>query len=233
VVNGVRQRLLRVWGHVPRAVRRRIVRVAAPSFTVGAMCVIDRGDGSILLVRLSYRRGWGLPGGLIQRREDVAVCARREVGEEVGLDIEVVGVPAVVVDSRPQRVDVVFRARPAPGADPDAVAPSSPEILEVRWFPAGDLPALQHEAVGALGALAASAVGDETSPARRSVGSAAGPGDDPAVDAPTSAGTGGGRPGHRQGARGADGASTGGRDSDEVLRVAAAQAALQRPSAAE
>jgi ADP-ribose pyrophosphatase YjhB (NUDIX family) len=157
VVNGVQRALLRVWRHVPRRLRRWVVRVAAPSFTVGAACVVERADGQILLVRLSYREGWGLPGGLIKRREDVGVCARREVGEEVGLDVELVGAPAVVVDARPQRVDVVFRARPAAGSDPAAARPCSPEIREVRWFSAGELPVLQHEAVSALVALASSA----------------------------------------------------------------------------
>jgi 8-oxo-dGTP diphosphatase len=164
VVNGVQRALIRVWRHVPRRVRRWIVRLAAPSFTVGAACVVERDDGRILLVRLAYRDGWGLPGGLIKRREDVADCARREVGEEVGLDVELLGAPAVVVDARPQRIDVVFRARVAAGSAPDAAAPRSPEIREVRWFAAGELPALQHEAVSALMALASrlrrGAVGD-------------------------------------------------------------------------
>ena len=147
MVNGVQRALLRVWRHVPRPVRRWVVRLAAPSFTVGGACVVERDDGRILLVRLTYRDGWGLPGGLIKRREDVAVCARREVHEEVGLDVELLGAPAVVVDSRPQRIDVVFRARPRAGVDPASAAPRSPEIRETRWFAAGDLPALQHEAV--------------------------------------------------------------------------------------
>jgi 8-oxo-dGTP pyrophosphatase MutT (NUDIX family) len=138
--------------------RRWILRVVAPSYTVGAACVIQRDDGALLLVRLVYRDGWGLPGGLIKRHEDVTDCARREVDEEVGLAVTLASEPAVVVDSRPQRVDVVFWARPAPGADPNAVWPRSPEIREVRWFPAGELPALQHETVGALVALAASAL---------------------------------------------------------------------------
>jgi 8-oxo-dGTP diphosphatase len=163
VVNGVQRALIRVWRHVPRRVRRWIVRVAAPSFTVGAACVVERGDGRILLVRLAYRDGWGLPGGLIKRREDVADCARREVGEEVGLDVELLGAPAVVVDSRPQRIDVVFRARVVAGSDPDAAVPRSPEIREVRWFAAGELPRLQHEAVSALVALASSALRDAPS----------------------------------------------------------------------
>lgn len=148
--------------------------MAAPSFTVGAACVVERGDGRILLVRLAYRDGWGLPGGLIKRREDVTDCARREVGEEVGLDVELLGSPAVVVDARPQRIDVVFRARAAEGSDPDAVAPRSPEISDVRWFAAGELPALQHEAVSALMALASSTFGERSSVLARSRPGAAG-----------------------------------------------------------
>jgi 8-oxo-dGTP diphosphatase len=154
VITGVRRSVLRVWGRVPRLARRWIVRLLAPSFTLGAACVIERGDGSILLVRLVYREAWGLPGGLIKRNEDVATCARREVAEEIGLPVELVGSPAVVVDSRPQRVDVVFRARPAAGSDPADVRAASVEIREVAWFPAHDLPRLQHEAVTALVALA-------------------------------------------------------------------------------
>jgi 8-oxo-dGTP diphosphatase len=159
VLAGVQRVLLLVWRRVPRLVRRWIVRLAAPSFTVGAACVIERDDGALLLVRLVYRDGWGLPGGLIKRSETVADCARREVTEEVGLDVELTSEPAVVVDTRPQRVDVVFRARPAPGCDPKTAAPRSVEIREVRWFPVDGLPDLQHETVSALAALAASVRG--------------------------------------------------------------------------
>jgi len=164
VSGGVQKLLLQVWRRLPRPVRRWVVRIAAPSFTVGAACVIERADGAVLLVRLVYRNHWGLPGGLIKRHEDVGDCARREVSEEVGLDIDLVSEPAVVVDSRPQRVDVVFRARPAAGTDPDTARPCSAEIREVQWFPPGELPQLQHEAAGALAALAASERARSASP---------------------------------------------------------------------
>jgi 8-oxo-dGTP pyrophosphatase MutT (NUDIX family) len=159
VSGSVQRLLLQVWRWIPRVARRWILRIIAPSYTVGAACVIQRDDGAVLLVRLVYRDGWGLPGGLIKRHEDVADCACREVDEEVGLAVTLTSEAAVVVDSRPQRVDVVFWARPAPGADPNAVWPRSPEIREVRWYPAGELPTLQHETVSALGALAASVLG--------------------------------------------------------------------------
>lgn len=130
-----------------------MVRRITPSFTVGAACIIERDDGAVLLVRQVYRRGWGMPGGLARRKEPVSETAMREVLEEVGLRVELVGRPAVVVDPEPRRVDVVFRARPADGADPDAAKPTSPEIAEVRWFAPDELPDLQHETVGALDAL--------------------------------------------------------------------------------
>lgn len=144
---------MKIYQRLPRQLRRWVVRVITPSFTVGAACVIERDDGAFLLVRQVYRRGWGMPGGLAQRREPVDETARREVKEEVGLDIELLGEPAVVVDPIPRRVDVIFRARPADGVDPEAATPTSPEIAEVRWFPAGELPDLQHETTAALRVL--------------------------------------------------------------------------------
>lgn len=231
MLNRVQRALLRVWRHVPRRARRWIVRVGAPSYTVGAACVIERGDGSILLVRLTYREGWGLPGGLIERREDVADCARREVREEVDLAVDLVGTPAVVVDSRPQRVDVVFRARPAAGVDAAGVQPASAEIREARWFPVDDLPTLQHETVSALLALAAATSGapgngepgrDGSSPPAAAGGHA----DDAPAPRTTPAAGDTSRAGSGAGVAGPAGDGDAG-----VLRRAAAQAAMQRGAA--
>jgi 8-oxo-dGTP diphosphatase len=146
--------LLRVFGMLPRRVRRAILHTLAPSYTVGAICVVERDDGRLLLVRHSYRRRWGFPGGLLKRHEHVSDAARREAREEVGIEIELVGEPAVVVAPRSHRVDVVYRCRVGPGVDPDAARPMSPEITEVRWVARDQLPELQHEAAGGLVALA-------------------------------------------------------------------------------
>jgi 8-oxo-dGTP diphosphatase len=154
----VQRLLLLVWRRVPRLIRRWIVRLIAPSFTVGANCLIQREDGALLLVRVVYANGWGLPGGLVNRREEIDACARREVREETGLAVDLVGEPAVVVDPVPQRIDIVYRARPADGADPDGVRPRSPEVSAVRWFATDALPELQPEAVSALVAVARSDV---------------------------------------------------------------------------
>jgi 8-oxo-dGTP pyrophosphatase MutT (NUDIX family) len=143
-----------VYRRLPVVARRRVVRTIAPSFTVGSMVIIERSDGALLLAKLSYRNSWGVPGGLLKRGETPEDAARREVLEEVGMAVELLGDPSVVVDEEAQRVDVVFRGRPARGADADEPCPCSPEIVEVAWFPADDLPDLQFETSGALMALA-------------------------------------------------------------------------------
>ena len=115
----------------------------------------ERDDGALLFVRHSYRRRWGVPGGLVARGEDPrrracgARCARRS------------GCASSWSGSRPssstretRRVDVIFAARPVDGEDPTRSRPGRPEIVECRWFAADDLPPLQHETAGALVVLA-------------------------------------------------------------------------------
>jgi 8-oxo-dGTP pyrophosphatase MutT (NUDIX family) len=165
----VHRGLLGVFRRLPRRVRRWAVRVINPTFSVGAAVLIERSDGRVLLVRHSYRRRWGTPGGLLNRGETPEVAARREVGEEIGLHVTLLGEPVVVVDPDPRRVDVIYRARPEAGTDPDTARPRSPEIVEVGWFAADAMPELQHETAGALRALARAAVSPAAVPLIRPV----------------------------------------------------------------
>ncbi|MGQ0833191.1 MAG: NUDIX hydrolase [Microthrixaceae bacterium] len=146
--------LLLLFRRLPVRARRRVVRTLAPAFTVGSMCCIEDDAGRLLLVRQSYRNRWGVPGGLLRRSEEPEVAAHREVLEEVGVAVELVSEPCVVVDPLARRVDLVFRARLADGVDPARAVPGSPEIVEARWFPMSELPELQPETSGALEALA-------------------------------------------------------------------------------
>ncbi|KAA0233794.1 MAG: NADH pyrophosphatase [Acidimicrobiales bacterium] len=162
VVRAVHRFLLRIFQRLSVTNRRRVVRMITPSFTVGSICIIERDDGAVLLVRHAYRNRWGTPGGLLKKHEEPAVAAKREVSEEVDIRIDLVGQPAVVVDPYPRRVDVVFRARPAEGSDANGVRPRSAEIVEARWFGPDELPELQLETAEALVALAQSiVVGEE------------------------------------------------------------------------
>jgi len=135
---------------MPRRLRLTVVRLMTPSFRVGAICVVERADGALLLVRHSYRRGWGFPGGLLKRGEAAIDAAAREALEEIGLMLDLQDNPKVVVDPRYRRVDVIYSTVLPDGTDPAEPSPRSPEILEVRWFPPDGLPRLGNEAAGAL-----------------------------------------------------------------------------------
>ncbi len=144
--------VLNVYARLPRPIRIRVVRMLKPSYVVGTIPFVFRDDGRLLLVRHSYKTGWATPGGFVDRGERPADAAVREVREEVGLAVRVVGEPTVVVDPWERRVEVVLRAAPLNDADADAVVPVSPEIVEVRWFEPTSLPELQLETISARAA---------------------------------------------------------------------------------
>ena len=52
---------------------------------LGASALVIGGDGRVLLVRHSYRAGWSLPGGGVDRGEPPQQAVLRELQEEVGL----------------------------------------------------------------------------------------------------------------------------------------------------
>jgi 8-oxo-dGTP pyrophosphatase MutT (NUDIX family) len=58
-------------------------RVRRPQH-VGAQVAVHVG-GALLLIRLSYRREWTLPGGGVHAGETPLAAARRELAEETGL----------------------------------------------------------------------------------------------------------------------------------------------------
>jgi ADP-ribose pyrophosphatase YjhB (NUDIX family) len=140
---------LRAFGRLPRRVRRTLIHWGAPTYSVGAMCLVEREGGEILLVRQSYRDGWAAPGGLLNRGEEPDVAARREAKEEVDVDVDTLGEPVVIIDVKARRIDVVFRCRIRPPV-PDAFTPDSVEILEARWFAKDRLPHMQKETAEAL-----------------------------------------------------------------------------------
>ncbi len=99
---------LLAFRRMPAPVRRTMVRVGTPGFTVGAVVAIEC-DGEILFLRQPHRVGWSLPGGLLDRGERAGDAVVREVREETGLTIEV-GLPLTCqVNPRVRRVDVIYR----------------------------------------------------------------------------------------------------------------------------
>ncbi len=131
---------------------RSAARLLRGSFTAGCVCRVRDPRGRILLVKPRYRLGWGLPGGFLRRDEQPGDAVRRELREEIGLDLAFDAPRASYVQGRQRHIEFVFDA--ALGAAQVArVAPTSLELSRLGWFADGSLPPLQPEADEALGRL--------------------------------------------------------------------------------
>jgi 8-oxo-dGTP pyrophosphatase MutT (NUDIX family) len=134
-----------VYRRTPPALRRVLIRLLSPSYCVGALVIVRRPDGRILLVRQSYRPDWFLPGGLIKRGEEPHAAARRELAEEAGVELAAVdGTLATFVDTEIRAVTVFCGATVDDRSAGDA-RPRSREILEVGWFAPDALPPINEE----------------------------------------------------------------------------------------
>ncbi|HEX2589911.1 MAG TPA: NUDIX domain-containing protein [Rhizomicrobium sp.] len=61
------------------------VRALWQPVTFGVRTILEDDSGRVVLIRHSYRSGWFLPGGGIDRHEIPEVAAERESREEAGL----------------------------------------------------------------------------------------------------------------------------------------------------
>lgn len=60
-----------------------------PGVVVAAGALITDPGGRVLLVKPNYRELWSIPGGVCEFGEPPQVGCRREVAEEIGLDLDV------------------------------------------------------------------------------------------------------------------------------------------------
>ena len=76
--------------------RRWTMRLAHTRFTVTAGAVIFNDKREVLLLKHRFRAGsgWGLPGGFMEKGEQPIDTLRRELREEIGLEVNDVEVLA-------------------------------------------------------------------------------------------------------------------------------------------
>jgi ADP-ribose pyrophosphatase YjhB (NUDIX family) len=104
----------------------------------GVTVILTNAAGEVLLVRHSYGpAGWALPGGGMGPSEDPAAAARREVREELGIDLAALDTMAVieeVISGSPHTAHLF-------AADIDQpLRPDGREIIEARFFALDALP---------------------------------------------------------------------------------------------
>lgn len=135
---------MRVFGLLPKHARTLAVRHLTPNFTAGVVTLIVRDNGDVLFLRMTYRKGWGLPGGLMGRGERPEFTARREVAEELGLDIPEPEVYRVHTAPRLQTVTFFTRARVTEEQVMN-MRVDPVEIASAEWFPPHAMPELDKE----------------------------------------------------------------------------------------
>jgi 8-oxo-dGTP diphosphatase len=114
-----------------------------PTMFAAAAALFTDPAGRVLLVKPNYRDHWSLAGGILDHGEAPHAGCRREVAEELGLDIEP-GPLLVVGWSAPDRL----RPRPIVHfvfdggvlADGTAIRLQEDELDDYRFVDEGDLP---------------------------------------------------------------------------------------------
>ena len=103
-------------------------------YRISVFAIIEQ-QGNVLLARRSDIGWWNLPGGGMEPGESVDDALRREVREEVGLEIAIEHL--VGVYSKPQKNEVVmtFWCHPTSGTPG-----TSDEVTESGWFTLATLP---------------------------------------------------------------------------------------------
>jgi len=126
-----------VWRRLPAVLRLHLSRLGQPRFTVTVAAMLFDDEQRILLLEHTFRadRGWGVPGGFIARGEHPEEALRRELREEVSIEIDDVTLLFPRTLDAIGQVELYYRARVI--GEP---VPSSFEIKQARWFPLTALP---------------------------------------------------------------------------------------------
>lgn len=112
---------------------------------VGVPVIIRNSKGEILLGKrnkhmLTYPSTWGLPGGLPEYGEKLEDTAKREVKEELGVDIEIIKRSTNIHEHLPIKeckihsIDVVYYAKIIKG-----IPKPKDETSEVKWFKSSEI----------------------------------------------------------------------------------------------
>ncbi|MDQ1728532.1 MAG: hypothetical protein QOD33_657 [Pyrinomonadaceae bacterium] len=126
-----------IWRRTPKFLRRWTVRFGHPQFAVSAGAVISDERGRVLLLKHRFRAGsgWGMPGGFLEKGEQPEAGLRRELREEIGLEVTQLKLLAVRAFRKPRQVEIVFTGRARGDTDQFSF-----EIKEAVWFKLEELP---------------------------------------------------------------------------------------------
>jgi mutator protein MutT len=127
----------KLWRVMPGRLRRWSMRATQTRFPVTAGALIFNDAGEVLLLKHRFRAGsgWGIPGGFLEQGEQPEEALRRELREEVGLEVRQVEIFTSRTFNKPRQVEILFRCRAS-----GEVKPRSVEVERAEWFSIHSLP---------------------------------------------------------------------------------------------
>jgi 8-oxo-dGTP diphosphatase len=126
-----------IWRRVPKRARRLGYVLANARFTVTVAAVITDEQERVLLLKHRFRPGhdWGIPGGFINAKEQPEEALRRELREEIGVEVDNLEIALIHSLEYVRQVEIVYRATLC-----NQPVPCSTEILEAQWFAVSAFP---------------------------------------------------------------------------------------------
>lgn len=131
----------RLWRRLPKQVRRWGVLLTESRFTVTVGAVVTDRAGRILLLQHRFRPGqqsgggWGIPGGFIKPGEQPEAAIRRELREEIGLEVENPELAFARALERYRQIELIFCC-----SAKTEFQTQSREISQAEWFAPDALP---------------------------------------------------------------------------------------------
>ena len=113
------------------------MRLTNTRFTVTAGAIILNREQKVLLLKHYFRAGsgWGIPGGFMTAGEQPIEALRRELQEEIGLELDDVEIFWARSFKRPRQIEILFRA-----VTSNEPKPQSMEVERANWFALDALP---------------------------------------------------------------------------------------------
>jgi len=115
-------------------------------FLVSVLGVITNEAGQLLLLKHTYRdEPWGIPGGWMELEKPEEGLAR-EIQEETGFIVEITGISQALFNTKPTRVDLIFKGKIVGGTFKPCTEISDFMYCDVDNWPIG-LPEVQKELI--------------------------------------------------------------------------------------
>lgn len=111
---------------------------------MSAGAIFRNTNGDVLLVKPTYKKGWQLPGGVIERGESPRAACIREIDEELGFPFEIMR-PVLIDYTRELKgvlidhLEWIFEGEVLDEAKTGKIRVDGVEISEYRFVPTGNV----------------------------------------------------------------------------------------------